>query len=215
MPEANLRHRVLELQTRRSIYDAVTRVPGVHLLRLQQELPLARGTIAHHLRQLERFGLLGSRQEGRKKVYFVQGTIDPEDEYVLCFLRRRTSRWILIRLSENPRLTASDLSRLLHRRLPTISYHLRNLTNAGIIEPVWGGRVRYHRFRDPERVRRLLEAYAPTFRVVPPRPPFESLESRPMSSDPEPLTSSEHGPQAETEPIAPLPPTQPSNQTPM
>ncbi|HEX9815684.1 MAG TPA: winged helix-turn-helix transcriptional regulator [Candidatus Thermoplasmatota archaeon] len=155
---------LLELISRRRIYEHIQGVPGIHMRRLERELQIPLSTLDYHLRQLERSGLVLARKEGQKKAYFVRNTMDGRDQHFLYFLRHRTTRWILLDIMENPNTSLRQLTERLPVGAPTISYHLKKLTRAEIIRPIWVGRRRSYQVVEPERLSRLFEQYRSTFR---------------------------------------------------
>src|SRR5688572_24203531 len=164
-PQMSTANRILlELISRRRIYEHIQSVPGIHMRRLERELSIPLSTLDYHLRQLERSGLVLARKEGQKKAYFVRNTIDAKDQHYLYFLRHRTTRWILLDIMDNPNTSLRQLTERLPVGAPTISYHLKKLTRAEIIRPVWVGRRRSYQVVEPERLTRLFEQYRNTFR---------------------------------------------------
>ena len=164
-PQMSTANRILlELMSRRRIYEHIQGVPGIHMRRLERELQIPLSTLDYHLRQLERSGLVLARKEGQKKAYFVRNTMDGRDQHYLYFLRHRTTRWILLDIMENPNTSLRQLTERLPVGAPTISYHLKKLTRAEIIRPIWVGRRRSYQVVEPERLQRLFEQYRGTFR---------------------------------------------------
>lgn len=164
-PQMSTANRILlELISRRRIYEHIQGVPGIHMRRLERELQIPLSTLDYHLRQLERSGLVLARKEGQKKAYFVRNTMDGRDQHYLYFLRHRTTRWILLDIMENPNTSLRQLTERLPVGAPTISYHLKKLTRAEIIRPIWVGRRRSYQVVEPERLQRLFEQYRGTFR---------------------------------------------------
>lgn len=164
-PQMSTANRILlELISRKRIYEHIQSVPGIHMRRLERELQIPLSTLDYHLRQLERSGLVLARKEGQKKAYFVRNTLDGRDQHYLYFLRHRTTRWILLDIMENPNTSLRQLTERLPVGAPTISYHLKKLTRAEIIRPIWVGRRRSYQVVEPERLQRLFEQYRATFR---------------------------------------------------
>ena len=58
--------RALLQPTRRGIHDLLVRHPGLNVREVARRLALGRGTVAHHVRVLQRLGLLRSRKAGRE-----------------------------------------------------------------------------------------------------------------------------------------------------
>jgi DNA-binding transcriptional ArsR family regulator len=61
---------VLELETRRKVFEIVASKPGVHFRQLLATSGLGSGTLHYHLSVLEREGFVTWHREGRKKQFF-------------------------------------------------------------------------------------------------------------------------------------------------
>lgn len=164
-------HWVLDLDSRRRIFVKVRDVPGIHLRRLQRQLGIPLGTLKHHLQKLEDAGLLESHRERRKRSYFVRGQVEAKDQRYLYYLRYRASRRILMELLDHPRTSLRALAERLSLRPATVSYHLRKLTDGGIVSPHGYGRGRRYVVADPDRFERFMDQYRMTFRDLAPTAP--------------------------------------------
>lgn len=166
---AQANRRLLELESRRRIYDRIQDVPGIHFRRLHRDLAIPMGTLEHHLHKLERHGLVVSHRVRKKRSYFVAGNVGHVERHYLYYLRYRTARRILLEILERPDLTVGELRSRVGIRPPTLSYHLKKLTEAGIIVPSESGVGRQYVVSDPHLLRRVLDNFGSTFRKLAPR----------------------------------------------
>ncbi len=90
--------KTLELESRRKIYEAVKKVPGIHFREINRRLGISLGGIEYHLRYLEQHELIVSKQEGRYKRYYVVGKLGSKDKQLLALLRQQMPRRILMHL---------------------------------------------------------------------------------------------------------------------
>jgi DNA-binding transcriptional ArsR family regulator len=147
-----IQRRLLQLETRRRIYETVQRVPGIHLRRLVRDLGFGLGTVEHHLHVLERHGLLRSHVLGAgRRAFFVADAQAHADPELWMALRTPSNRRILEALFEDPDLAPAEIAARLRLSAATISYPLQRLVGWGI------GRGRIHQIADPDGVRRLLD----------------------------------------------------------
>lgn len=156
--------RLLQSPNRRRILERIRAVPGIHMRRLSRDLRIVVGTLEPHLRSLERIQLIVSHKEGRRRSFFAKDQIDVQDVRLLSVLRNRTWRKILVEILNEPGLTFGSLAQRVPRRASTTSYHLRRLQALGLVERAKVGRYAFLRLREPDLVRRLLDAYRPTYR---------------------------------------------------
>lgn len=155
--------KLLELDSRRRIYEHVCQVPGAHLRQLQRELEIPLGTLEYHLRQLERNGMVVTRSEARFKSYYPSTQIDRRDRDLLYYLRQEVPRRIALEIADQPGITFRDLAALLPVSPSTLSFHLKKLVKATIVGEVPAGRSKAYTCADADRVRRLIVEYRATF----------------------------------------------------
>lgn len=154
---------VLELETRRGIYDLVLARPGVHFREIKRELDLPTGALEYHLHFLEDHGLLTSRMEGRYKRFYVTGEMEPRDKEVLGLLRQEMPRRVLTYLMLHPCSTHKRILRSFDVAPSTLSFHLKKLVEADLVMGVPVGRQTEYEVVDDARVARLLIQYRESF----------------------------------------------------
>lgn len=149
----------IELEPRKKTYDAVAENPGIHLRELDRKIDVALGTIRYHLRVLEKRKLIISKKEGKYKRYYAKGEIDHSDKERLAFLRKELPRTVILFLMEYPGSSHKELSNALDVAPSTISYHLKKMKKANIVEKRGGD---YH-VKNEEEIADLLVQYQQTF----------------------------------------------------
>ncbi|MWV63314.1 MarR family transcriptional regulator [Halorubrum sp. JWXQ-INN 858] len=152
--------------TRDRIRRHVRLTPGVHFSRLGRDLDLATGQVQYHLRRLVREDELVAEEVGGRTHYFVP-EFDPWERRALAYLRRETSRGIVVRLHANGPARPVDLAAELGVARSTVAYHVSNLADAGVIERSESTPMRVS-LADPDRTAELLDAVSPSLpnRVV-------------------------------------------------
>jgi len=119
-------------EVRASICRYLVRSPGAHFRDVQRTLQLSPGQTSHHLRVLEREGLIVERRQGRYLHYFPAGT--PADTRSALGAARHPARRVLVEaLREGPR-TVKELAEISGLAPSTLQHHMRVLREEGIIE---------------------------------------------------------------------------------
>lgn len=141
--------------TRTRVRRHVCDTPGVHFNRVSRDLDIATGQTQYHLRQLVRDGEVSVERIAGRAHYF-DPAFDPWERQALAFLRRETAREILVRLHVDGPTRPADLADELDLARSTVSWHVSNLVERGIVEKSDGRPVRLSLAR-PERTAALLD----------------------------------------------------------
>lgn len=124
----------LELPTRRTIYQRIVDTPGIHFRALFDDLDFAKGTLQYHLRWLAEEALIDVQDGDDYTRYYAADSFDEDDQTVMGALRRTIARRILAYLVSEGPLTTTDIAERLEKSQSTISWHLSNLVDAGLVE---------------------------------------------------------------------------------
>lgn len=154
---------LLDLANRRRIYRRIQEAPGLHFRALQRDLDIALGTLEYNLYQLEREGIVVSREEAGFKSYYPNDTLDRRDRDILHFLRQRTSRRVALEIADKPGVSFQELRTKLGVLPSALSRQLKRLVSAGVVAEAPRGREKVYNCVEPERVRKLVVQYRATF----------------------------------------------------
>lgn len=157
------REGLLELGTRRKIYDHLQLAPGLHLRQIQRDLQIPMGTLEYHLHQMEKAGLVVVREDGRFKAFFTNDGLDRRDRDFLYYLRQEMPRRIALEVVDWPNISFQELGGRLPIGPSTLSFHLKKLKFGGLVEEHRDGNRKTYTCTDPPRVRMLIVRYRPTF----------------------------------------------------
>ena len=136
--------------------------PGCHLRRIKDELGISMGTLQYHLARLEEARKIVSQRHGLRKHYFLVGAFGQEERALLQVLGNETVREILMFIGEQTSPTQTDIAQRMSISRPSVSWHMRRLSNLGIIEEVSEGRFkRYKLHGDPKHIVAMLRNYYP------------------------------------------------------
>jgi len=146
--------------TRRGvIYEYVRAHPGAHVRRMAKELHLATGDLQYHLHWLESRGYVKTRKAGFYRFVFPTMVFRPDQEVLLAALAQETPREVILLLRDGA-LSQRDLAGRLGLSQPTVSWHMKRLTQLGLVGKSRGsGGVTYALAADREEVLRFVEAY--------------------------------------------------------
>ena len=153
----------LSLETRRTIVTYVEENPGVHFSQLKRDLDMETGLLQYHLRKLEEYDVLESEEYQGKRRVFIARELDEQDRQILATLRYETTRRILLYLLETGTARNAEIADEVGVTSATISWHLSNLRETGVVETVKDGRTTNYRVVDEERTIQLLVRYRESF----------------------------------------------------
>lgn len=123
----------LDLESRRRIYDLIRARPGTFLREMERELGMQVGMLTYHLRVLTEAGLVRTEGEGNRLCYFPSEGFVLNDRKILSHLRNRSTRAILMHALDRGAITFTDLRSALGISRSTLSYHLKRLSEAGLL----------------------------------------------------------------------------------
>lgn len=164
MPDfSDERGKLLELESRRRIYDIVRAHAGSHFREIERKSGLPPGNVKYHLSYLSRHGLIKEEKDGNNLRYF-PNEIKSENKKLLGFLRQNTIRNIMLSLLINDNCNHEQIVRIVNLSPSTVSWHLKKLEESGMIESSREGRKTFYRLLvDKEEILRLLITYRESF----------------------------------------------------
>lgn len=187
----------LSLDSRRRIYEFVRENPGAHLREIARSVTLPLGTALYHLDYLEQNEMLVVRRDGRYKRFFVKHMLGRlEKDYVSAF-HHSVPRKIATALLKKGKRTQRELCQEVGVSRSTLSFHVNNLVQKGILtcDELWP--ENYYNVANPEVAANILITYRTTF--------GDSLEDVAALVAPGPAVAAEPAPAALwTAPVATL-----------
>jgi len=127
---------ILEFKRRREIYEFISQNSGLHMRDISRKLNVPFTSLKYHLNYLEKRGFIISRDDGKYSRYFISLEIGEKEKRILNCLRKRTTLHIILWFFIAVQCSQKDISRFLEKHPTTISFHLRKMIQAGIIEQV-------------------------------------------------------------------------------
>ncbi len=120
--------KLLDNDTRQSILSHISNNPGKHYSELKRELEISRGTLTHHLRKLEKEGLIRSKMVSKFKYFY------PARRRELVPELTPAEREIAGLIGENPGCSIKVLSRRYGKKPRTVYHHVSNLHDLGVVD---------------------------------------------------------------------------------
>ncbi|MGD0588327.1 MAG: winged helix-turn-helix transcriptional regulator [Thermoplasmata archaeon] len=152
----------LVLATRRRIYDAVRRAPGIGAREAQRAAETGWGETTYHLERLTDAGLIHRERSSTQDHYFAT-EVPLADRRLLGLTRSASARLLLVTLLDQGEATVPELTERTGLSEGRLSVHLRRLIETGVVRT--GRRARWRTFDivDRDRVTRLLVTYRTGF----------------------------------------------------
>lgn len=162
-PYEEIQRKALELEIRQSIYSLISPSPGLHFREIQRRTKIATGQLTYHLNYLQKVGLIKTENDGEYLRYYAHIQINDEDRRVLEFVRQKSIRHILLYLLENNNCNHDLLVKNLDIAPSTISWHLKKLIDANIVNKEVDGRKSIYSINNPELIKKVLIKYKESF----------------------------------------------------
>lgn len=155
--------KVLELETRKKIYEIVKKYAGSHFREIERKSDLPAGTVKYHLSYLAKQGLIKEDKDGNNIRYFVKG-FQPKSKKLMGLLRQKSIRRILVFILTHNNCNHEHLVEFVKLSPSTISWHLKKLENENIIASTKDGRkAAYSLLVDKDEIINLLITYRESF----------------------------------------------------
>lgn len=149
---------LLALTTRRELYEAVRRFPGIGAREAQRIAGTGWGETVYHLDRLTDAGVLHRERAGHQDHYFAP-SVPLADRRLLRLVRSLSARHLLVALLEAPRSTVPALVERTGLSPGRLSVHLGRILESGVARTGRDGRYRTFELVDPDQVIRLLLTY--------------------------------------------------------
>jgi predicted transcriptional regulator len=138
------------------LLEHINNSPGIRYRQLQRATGFANGVLAYHLKILEKSRRLKvNRYRTRKSTRYYPLNTTAQESRIMEYLRRTTTRKILLFLLDRDRCTSNDIMQHIKKVRSTISWHLSWLRKARVIS-VRTGLPQTYRLREKNLVAKLM-----------------------------------------------------------
>jgi predicted transcriptional regulator len=155
--------RVLDVETRRDIFELIQSNPGLHMREIARRLDMQLSLAEYHLNYLEDNNIIYTIKEGRYNRYYVDEDLEDRkvklsgaEKRILHLLRQEVPLKIVVDLLECGRLTHKELKAAVEVSGSTLTYHLKKLVKAEIVIKVRRGKDKGFVLQDERMVVKIL-----------------------------------------------------------
>jgi len=152
---------ILELETRRKIYDLVLKNPGLHLSKIAELLSMRISLAEYHLIYLIKNQVIIANKESGYLRFYIKDKVGTEDKKILALLRQKVPLQIILLLIKNDHSQHKDILQNIDVAPSTLSYHLKKLFKCGLINVNTYGNERGYSVNNRELIINLLIRYKP------------------------------------------------------
>jgi len=152
---------ILELESRRKIYDTIKKNPGLHLSKIADLLQMRISHVEYHVHYLEKHDIVTTDRSTGYLRFYIKGTIGIQDKRYLSILRQKTLLRIVIFLLKKEPVKRNDILENVTVSNSTLSYHLKKLVKNNIIEIQGQGENKGYQLKNKEEIIKWLIQYKP------------------------------------------------------
>ena len=169
---------LLELETRRAIYNLVLSQPGLHLREIQRQLGMHVNLVEYHIHQLIASELVMSVQQGGYNRFFPAQAagadrqvdrLTSQEKRVLGLMRQPMPLRIMVYLLATGNSQHRDICDHLGCAPSTLTYHMKKMVKVQVIVQTTAGEGKGYHLTDRRSVARLLMLYKPA--------PFDQVDA--------------------------------------
>ena len=151
---------ILELETRRKIYDLISKNPGLHLSKISELLKMRVSLVEYHMRYLEKHDIVTVDKKTGFSRYFLKGKVETKTKHY-SILRQKTILLIIFFLLKHDSARHKDILENIDCAPSTLSYHLNKLIKYNIIEVQRYGEMRGYKIINKDEIINYLIRYKP------------------------------------------------------
>lgn len=152
---------LLELETRRKIYNLILRNPGLHLSKISEVLRMRTSLVEYHIFYLAKNEMISIAKEGGYNRYYVKGKTGSVDKKILSLLRQELPLRIVLFLLKNKNAQHKTILKNFDVAPSTLSYHLKKLVQNEIITVTHFGENRGYTVNNREQIVDTIMRYKP------------------------------------------------------
>ncbi|PKK81788.1 MAG: hypothetical protein CVT47_00660 [Thermoplasmata archaeon HGW-Thermoplasmata-2] len=126
--------KILENPTRRQIFNAIQRNPGINMSQISKRLGIGWGTTVHHVKKLEAAMKVHVEDRNNERCFFENGGEFPVDSMAAAAaLKDSTAKGIFGYIRKKPGASQKDVAAHFGIRPSLVSWHVTRLEKEGII----------------------------------------------------------------------------------
>jgi predicted transcriptional regulator len=149
-----------EPETWKRIYNLIADNPGLHLSKIAELLHMSKPLADYHLQRLvKEHKLIYKKETGYTRYYLYNEELAAEDKKILSLLRKDTPLKIVLYLANHTYARHKEILEHLEIAPSTLSYHLNNLIQQGIVEVHRYGDEKGYRLKNEQNIIEFVLKY--------------------------------------------------------
>lgn len=154
---------ITRADTKTIILTHIGKYPGIRYRELLRATGLTNGTLEYHLKMLEKSNSITvERCDGRRARYFLI-CIPADETQILGYIRNDVARQIVFYVLGHDLCTFKEILGHTKKAPSTASWHLKRLTEAGLIMITYGQEYQLYKVVNRKLVKEVLSKYEETF----------------------------------------------------
>jgi predicted transcriptional regulator len=154
-------HDILELETRRNIFNLIVKNPGIHFSEIAKILKIRTSLVDYHILYLEKHDLIQSDKETGYKRLYAKGKIGVHEKKYLFLLRQKSILKIILFILKKTSFQHKEILENLDMAPSTLSYHLKKLVKYDIIEENKENKKHGYKIKNRKEIISILIQYKP------------------------------------------------------
>lgn len=160
---------ILELDTRRDLYELIMKYPGLHMREIHRQLDMPIALVEYHLNFMEKSEVVQSIEEGGYRRYYVHSDREKDitarighpERMILGLLRQEIPLKIILFLLNNKQASHTVIASHLNISPSKLSYHLNKLLKYNIIKKLGRPDGKGYIIENEKDILRLLMTHKP------------------------------------------------------
>ena len=152
---------ILELKSRRNIFNLIKENPGLHLSKIAETLGMRISLVEYHLIFLIRNQIVIAVKESGYLRFYVKGRVGFQDKKILSLLRQNIPLRIVLYMLKNSECKHKDICFNIEAAPSTISYHLKKLVKCGLLSVQTYGENKGYTIVNRDIIIKILIHYKP------------------------------------------------------
>jgi predicted transcriptional regulator len=147
---------VLELDTRKKIYDAIIDQPGICIRELERTISISMGQLTYHLPILLKSGLIIEESDEHFRRFF-SSNLSKKDIKIMSFFRRDAVKKVIPLFLSRKEITNKDISQDLKINPSTANWHIKRMKENNLINERRKGNSIYYSLKDHEAIKYIYK----------------------------------------------------------
>ena len=152
-------HNTTTINAKTIILEQIAKSPGIRYRELLRSTGLTNGRLEYHLKILEKIHKLKvERLDGRRARYYPID-ISADEAHLVGYVRNNVARQIVYFILEHDLCTFGEIVEQISKAPSTASWHLKRLSEAGIVSATFGQEYQLYRVINNNLVKQVLCKY--------------------------------------------------------